>query len=315
MTTSPTEEEVQAFFAVLSNWGRWGDHDRIGTLNLITAEKRRQAAALVREGLTVSCAWDIRPNAMSANASFGTPAQRYMVMTCCEPFDGDGRGAMASEWFGMVYHGLEITHLDALSHMAWDGHLYNGVPVSSQTPARGATELAVIEAAGGIVSRGLLLDIPALTGRPWLDPGEPVRPADLDAACARQGVVVESGDVVLLHTGFARRRRELGMGAAIAREGYPGWHASALPWLRAHGAAAIGTDTATDVQPSGYARVPTPVHYVGIVAMGLWLIYNCDLVELAETCERLQRWAFLFVLTGLRLRGGTGSPANPLAIL
>jgi kynurenine formamidase len=269
----------------------------------------------VREGLTVSCAWDIRPNALSANAPFGTPAQRYMVMTCCEPFDGGGRGAMASEWVGMLYHGVETTHLDALSHMAWDGHLYNGVSVSSQTPTRGATELSVVEAAGGIVSRGLLLDIPALTERPWLDPGEPVRPADLDAACARQGAVVESGDVVLLHTGFARRRRETGMGAAIAREGYPGWHASALPWLRAHGVAAIGTDTATDVQPSGYARVPTPVHYVGIVAMGLWLIDNCDFVELAETCERLQRWAFLFVLTGLRLRGGTGSPANPLAIL
>jgi len=77
-------------------------------------------------------------------------AQRYMVMTCCELFAGDGRGAMASEWLAMRYHGLEITYLDALSHMAWDGHLYNGVPVSSQTLARGATELSVVEAAGGL---------------------------------------------------------------------------------------------------------------------------------------------------------------------
>jgi len=315
VTASASEAEVEGLFASMSNRGRWGEDDRLGTLNLITAEKRRQAATLVQEGLTVSCAWDIRPNAMSANASFGTPAQRYMVMTCCEPFGGDGRGAMASEWFGMLYHGVEITHLDALSHMAWDGQLYNGVPVSSQTPTSGATELSVVEAAGGIVSRGVLLDVPALTGRPWLEPAEPVRPADLDAACARQGVVVESGDVVLLHTGYARRRRELGMGMAISSEGYPGWHASTLPWLREHGVAAIGTDTATDVQPSGYTGVPTPVHYVGIVAMGLWLIDNCDFVELAQTCAQLGRWTFLFVLTGLRLRGGTGSPANPLAIL
>lgn len=289
VTASPSEAEVEGLFASMSNRGRWGEDDRLGTLNLITAEKRRQAATLVQEGLTVSCAWDIRPNAMSANASFGTPAQRYMVMTVGARWRPSGSGCCTT--------------------------LYNGVPVSSQTPTSGATELSVVEAAGGIVSRGVLLDVPALTGRPWLEPAEPVRPADLDAACARQGVVVESGDVVLLHTGYARRRRELGMGMAISSEGYPGWHASTLPWLREHGVAAIGTDTATDVQPSGYTGVPTPVHYVGIVAMGLWLIDNCDFVELAQTCAQLGRWTFLFVLTGLRLRGGTGSPANPLAIL
>src|SRR5258705_8617317 len=98
---------------------------------------------------------------------------------------------MASEWFGMAYHGLEITHLDALSHMAWDGRLYNDVPVNSQAPATGATELSVTEARAGIFGRGVLLDIPALTSRRWLEPGEPVRAETLDAACARQGVEIE----------------------------------------------------------------------------------------------------------------------------
>src|SRR5207249_1111015 len=120
--------------------------------------------------------------------------------------------------------------------------------------------------------------------------------------------------ILLLHTGFARRRREVGMRRAIASDGYPGWHASTLPWLRDHRVAAIGADTANDVQPSGYRGLPTPVHYVGIVAMGLWLIDNCDLCELAATCNRLGRWTFLFMLSGLRLRGGTGSPVNPIAM-
>jgi kynurenine formamidase len=173
----------------------------------------------------------------------------------------------------------------------------------------------VTEAAAGAVGRGVLLDIPALENVPWLEPGHPVRAGDLDAACARQGITVEPGDIVLLHTGFARRRRELGLRDPIGPAGYPGWHASALPWLHERDVAMIGCDTATDVQPSGYERVPTPVHYVGIVAMGLWLIDNCDLQELAAHCERLQRWTFLFMLSGLRVRGGTGSPVNPIAVL
>jgi kynurenine formamidase len=313
--SQPSEDEVESYFTRLSNWGRWGRDDTLGTLNLITDDARRKAAALVRDGIAVSCGWDIRPNQPSANAALGTPPQRYMTMTCNEPFEAEGRGAMAAEWFGMLFHGLEVTHLDALSHMAWDGRFYNGLPVERQTPTVGARDLAVTDAARGIIGRGVLLDIPALSGRRWLEPGEAVRPEQLDEACARQHVDVEPGDIMLLHTGFARRRRQLGMRAAIAADGYPGWHASTLPWVHEHQVAAIAADTANDARPSGYKRVPNPVHYVGIVAMGLWLIDNCDLDELVDTCARLDRWTFLFTVSGLRLRGGTGSPVNPIALL
>jgi kynurenine formamidase len=310
----PSENEVEGYFTTLSNWRRFGTDDRLGTLNLITDASRRAAAALVTEGITVSCAWDIRPNRPSANATLGTPPQRYMALTCCEPFEADGRGAMAAEWFGMLFHGLDVTHLDALSHMAWDSSFYNGVAVDRQSPAGGSLELAVTDVATGIVGRGVLLDIPVLTDRTWLEPGEAVRPRQLDEACTRQGVTIEPGDIVLLHTGFAQRRRDLGLHASIASEGYPGWHAACLPWLHERQVAAIAADTANDARPSGYHKVPTPVHYVGIVAMGLWLIDNCDLAELAQTCTRLRRWSFLFIASGLRLRGGTGSPVNPIAM-
>jgi kynurenine formamidase len=310
----PSEDEVEGYFTTLSNWQRFGPHDRLGTLNFITGASRRSAAASVTEGITVSCAWDIRANRPSANATLGTPPQRYMALTCREPSEPDGRGAMAAEWFGMLFHGLDVTHLDALSHMAWDGSFYNGVPVDSQSPADGSLELAVTDAAKGIVGRGVLLDIPVLTGRTWLEPGEAVQPHQLEEACARQGVAIEAGDIVILHTGFAQRRRDLGLNASILSGGYPGWHAACLPWLHRHQVAAIAADTANDARPSGYHRVPTPVHYIGIVAMGLWLIDNCDLTELAQTCTRLGRWTFQFIASGLRLRGGTGSPVNPIAI-
>jgi len=310
----PSEEAVEGYFTTLSNWRRFGPDDRLGTLNFITDARRRAAAALVTEGITVSCAWEIRPNRPSPNAALGTPPQRYMARTCGEPFDADGRGAMAAEWFGMLFHGLDVTHLDALSHMAWDGSFYNGVPVDRQSPAGGSLELAVTDAPTGIVGRGVLLDIPALTDRPWLEPGEAVRPHQLGDACARQAVAIEPGDIVVLHTGFAQRRRDLGLHASIESEGYPGWHAACLPWLHKRQVAAIAADTANDARPSGYHDVPTPVHYVGIVAMGLWLIDNCDLADLAQMCTRLRRWTFLFIASGLRLRGGTGCPVNPIAM-
>lgn len=311
----PRESEVLRYFESLSNWGRWGADDTLGTLNFISPETRRRAAALVREGIAVSCAFDIRPNQPSVNATLATPPQRYMAVTCDTPTFEGGRGAMAAEWFGMLFHGHDVTHVDALSHMSWDGQLYNGVHAGRVTPLRGATSHAITDAATGIVGRGVLIDAPALTGRPWLEPGEGIFPEHLDAACARQGVTVVEGDIVLLHTGFARRRREAKFQEPMTERGYPGWHAAALPWLHEHRVAAIGADTPNDVRPSGYDEVSDPIHYVGIVAMGLWLIDNCDLTELASTCDRLQRWTFEFIVAGLRMRGGTGSPVNPIALL
>lgn len=314
-SNDPSEQVVLDYSHTLSNWGRWGADDRLGTLNLITPVHRQRAASLANEGITISCGLDIRPNRASKNATLGTPPQRYMAMTCDRPFGDGSRVGVAAEWVGMLYHGVEITHLDALSHVAWDGHLFNGVPSDAVTALGGATRLAVTDAARGIVGRGVLVDVPALGGRRWLEPGEAVRPADLDAACARQGLVVGEGDVVLLHTGQIARRHHVASRSPVLAEGNPGWHASVLPWLHARSVAAIGADVANDVRPSGYPAIPDPIHSVGIVAMGLWLIDNCDLTELAATCEELGRWEFLFVLAGLRLEGGTGSPVNPLAIL
>src|SRR5437763_13229819 len=92
-----------------------------------------------------------------------------------------------------------------------------------------------------------------------------------------------------------------------------GWHAACLPRLRERGAAVMGSDTANDVSPSGYSRIALPVHVIGLVAMGLWLVDNCDLEELATTCESLSRWEFLLSVSPLRLTGLTGSAVNPIA--
>jgi kynurenine formamidase len=222
------------------------------------------------------------------------------------------RGGGAMEHIGLAYHGYTVTHLDALSHIFWDKRMYNGVPADAVTSFTGATTHAVTAAREGIVTRGVLLDVTA--DRDWLAPGEGVFPDALEAAEARQGVRVEAGDVLLLRTGHARRVREAGP-YDVRAEGRPGLHVSALPWVHEREVAAIAADTACGCMPNPeYPSMHDPVHAVGIVAMGLWLIDNCDLEMLRDTCQRLGRWEFQFVLSPLRVVGGTGSPANPLAI-
>ena len=323
MTNPATEAEVLRWFESLSNWGRWGDNDQLGTLNLIDASHRRKAAEMVVEGASVSCAWDISTN-LQVGDHFGPP-QRHMLMTgegladphrVTQPHPVPGvdtsRAAGAVEYFGCVFHGVNITHLDALSHVFWDRKSYNGKPAELVNAVFGATNLAVTGIRDGIFTRGVLIDVPALRKVDWLEPGEAIFPEDLEAAEKAQGVRVSTGDVVLLRTGYARRKRE--HGAVPPQNGQAGWHAACLPWLHERGVAAIGCDTAQDVVPSGYAQVALPLHLIGIVAMGLWLFDNCDLEALAATCARLRRWEFCFTVAPLRIEGGTGSPVNPLAI-
>ena len=315
MPTPPTEAQVLQMMSQLSNWGRWGDDDQLGTLNHITPDVRKAAAALVSEGVPVSCAWDIE-NVHQPDHAMGTP-QRFMVATgesaAAVAKRGVSRMAGAMEFFGLVYHGYAITHLDGLCHIFWDGQMYNGQPAHLVNSTAGATHHAITELRDGIVTRGVMLDIAALKGVDWMEPGEGVFPEDLEAAEERQGVRVQAGDAVLLRTGYGKRKRQVGR-EALLETGFPGWHAAALPWLHERGAAVIGADTATDVNPSGYEQLRIPVHAVGIVHMGLWLMDNMQLEDLADACNRYGRHAFQFVLSPLRIIGGTGSPANPLAI-
>jgi kynurenine formamidase len=313
--SAPTESDVLGYLETLSNWGRWGADDQLGTLNHVTPEKRRQAAALVSEGVSVSCAWDIETTPQPDHA-MGTP-QRHMVGTGEGLLDPDRPGGPAKfggamEFIGLVYHGFSVTHLDGLCHIFWEGKMYNGVPAAKVTAGQGATHHAITALAQGIVTRGVLLDVARAKGVDWLDPGYGVTPEDLDAAAAAQGVTIEPGDAVLLRTGYGKKKRETGRDA-LPRVPFPGWHASALPWIHGHDIAMIGADTAQDASPSGY-KLPLPVHLVGIVGMGLWLIDNMNLEEVAAACAQYNRWTFQFVLAPLRVQGGTGSPANPLAV-
>ncbi|GAB2604089.1 cyclase family protein [Kribbella endophytica] len=310
--TMPTQDDVLGYFDRLSNWGRWGDDDELGTLNLITDDVRLAAARAVRHGRSVSCGWEVAVPEEMERSTTACPCAAEMpgAEHMPELFHNDRRWGFSNEKLGIFFHGNTITHLDSPCHLFWDGKMYNGRSHSLVNAETGSGWAAVTAAANGIVTRGVLLDVAAVREVEWLEPGEGVTPDDLEEAERRQGVRVGSGDAVLLRTGYGRARHSGGVAGGLTQAG---WHASCLPWLHEREVAVIGADTPQDVQPSGYADVLMPVHAVSLVAMGLWLLDNCDLEACAATAAELGQWDFQLALAPLRLAGTSGSPANPIA--
>ena len=178
--------------------------------------------------------------------------------------------------------------------------------------AHGATRLGIHQLHNGIVTRGVLLDIPAVRGVEALEPGEPIFPEDLEAAEQRAGLRVREGDALLIRTGRWSWRATHGPWELATRAA--GLDAACLAWLRARDVATLGSDGVSDVLPSRVEGVGMPIHEIAIVALGLHLMDNLDLEALATACTDEGRWEFLFVVAPLVLRRGTASPVNPIAV-
>jgi kynurenine formamidase len=303
------DPEVERLLSTLSNWGRWGSEDQLGTLNHITAKSRQLALKTVRTGETVSCSRDISPRHSKENPD---PLLHHMIVS------GEGapdRGAgIAADWLGLAFHGYSVTHLDSLSHLFWNKQSYNGRPADDVSTVSGAATGSVEVARNGVVTKGVLLDLAGARGQEWLDPGEVLTPADLERAEREQGVTVGRGDMLLIRTGRDARRAVKGP-IHPDHEGVAGLHFSCLPYFHEREIAVLGSDAVHDALPSGVSGFEMPIHTVALVAMGLWLLDNAHLDELARLCSDRGSWEFLAILAPLLLKRSTGSPVNPLAVL
>ena len=298
-----TKADIDRWMTELSNCGRWGKDDQLGTLNLITPAKRRQAAALAKEGVAVSLARETSKDKQVDNPD---PYQHTMHYTGAKPL-----GQFSLDSFGVSYHGFQHSHMDALSHMFWDGKMYNGFSQAEVTN-QGAGKLAITNVSNGIFTRGVLVDLPWLLGADYLEPDKAVSPEDLDAWEKKSGVRIQAGDVVLFRTG--RWARRAAKGPWNISEQSAGLHARCARWIKQRDAAAVGSDAATDFLPSGIDGVTHPMHQLIIIAMGTHIFDNLDLEDLAREAGNRRRWDFLFTAAPIRIAGGTGSPLNPVAV-
>jgi kynurenine formamidase len=303
-----TSAEFDALFRRLRDATVWGPDDRRGALNNLTPSHVLAAVGEVRSGHTVSLAAPIETVAAQDNPN---PCSHEMAGEAGDPAAAPGLH-FAMDSVAMNVHGNADSHIDALCHVIYDGALYNGVDPGTTTPAEG-TVLSIDVARDGIVGRGVLLDIPRVRGVSWLEPGDHVTAADLEAAERAQHVRMRTGDLLFVRVGHRRRRDELGAwNAAQARAGL---HPTALSLLAERGIAALGSDGNNDTAPSTTAGVDFPIHVLAINAMGLHLLDYLQFEELVPLCEQADRWTFLCVIAPLRLPSATGSPVNPIAIL
>ncbi|MEE8325407.1 MAG: cyclase family protein [candidate division NC10 bacterium] len=297
-----TEQDVDRWMTELSNWGRWGKDDQLGAVNLITPQKRKQAAALVREGISISLA---RPLDKEKAVDNPNPLEHVMIRNGIDHPDRS-----SADSYSISYHGGVHTHLDALSHFYHRGKMYNGFSQQEVT-REGAAKLDVLTLQDGILTRAVLIDLPRLKGVPYLEAGIPIYPEDLEAWEKKTGVRVSSGDVVLVRTG--RWVRRAAVGPFTSASGMAGLHASSARWFRQRDVAMVGTDGVTDVRPSGIEDSVFPLHRLLLVGMGVHILDNLDLDELSRTAARLDRWDFLLTLGPMPVEGGTGAPVNPIA--
>jgi kynurenine formamidase len=314
MKTTPrpvSKAEFDKLFQTVCNWGRWGSDDERGTLNYVAAEHVRRAAALVRSGRSVSMAVPVNTTAGPDNPR---PAVHYMVQNY-DIHSDLGEPQFCTDFLASEFHGDCHTHIDALCHIAYQGKLYNGKPASAVT-SHGPTLQDITAFAHGIVGRGVLLDIPRLRGVKWLEPGEAVTRAELEAAEKAQGVRLNEGDIFVFRTGHHRRRLELGpWNNGYDGEGKAGLHVDTILMLHERKVAAFLPDGDGETVPSNVEGVAYPIHALQIAAMGMVCADSLQFEELVEVCEEEKRWEFLVVAAPLRLPRGTGSLFNPIAIL
>jgi len=294
----------------LSNWGRWGPDDQRGALNLITPEKTRQAAQLVRDGVTVSLAHFVSEEEAIDSQTFG-PTEHWM--TSVDPATGMPRFALDAISFSL--HDGQLSHLDALCHYRTrepiDGEylIFNGY--QQNLDADGCKDLAIDRMGPGYVTRGVLVDIPRLRGVEWLEPSTPIFVSDLEAWEEYAGVRVGPGDALLVRTGrWAKRAAE---GPWQYGQGGAGLHASVIPWLHARGVSLLVGDAVNDVQPSGVEGLARPVHQMTQVTIGLPIVDNGYLEDVAREAAARGRWEFQVSWQIPTIIGGTAAPFNALA--
>ena len=301
------QETYREIGARLSNWARWGPDDERGTTNLITPERVVAAAALVRTGKIFDLGIPFASDGPQPGGARINPVHLMRDTGANQDFPGGFH--FTDDYIFMPLQ--SASQWDGLSHVYYDDLLYNGYPASDVGP-RGATRLAIDKQAKGIAGRGVLLDIAALKGVEWLDRGYAITPADLDEACAKQGVEVGPGDILLFRTGWRRLFTSTG-DAARFMDGEPGLGLACAEWLRERDVAAVASDNwAIEVLPSE-GEHKFAVHCVLIRDMGMSLGEMLDFEELAADCAADGVYEFFFAGPPIKFALAVGSPINPLA--
>lgn len=311
-----TIDEIISVAERRRNWGRWGPNDEIGTLNYIQQSEIVAAAGLVRQGKVISCGLPYDESGPQSGVNGRVNPIHQMIAT------GSDAKVGAQDWIpglryadDTIYMPLQCgTQWDGLSHVFYDGAMYNGHPMEAVT-SEGASVNAIDKMKDKVVGRGVLLDIPRSEGKDWLLPGDGISAEMLDACADSQGIEIRRGDIALVRTGHIAQVRNQGEWGTYAGGDAPGIDLTGAEWVCEHEIAALATDTwGMEVRPNEVDGLTQPLHVVLIVNAGLLVGEIFDLEALAEDCAADGVYEFLFVGPPLAFTKAVGSPLNPLAL-
>ena len=305
---SPTKKKYDEIFYKISNKGRWGPDDKLGTINYISSDKLLSALKIPSRGISVSLSFDISQDSSQINLSKFDQVTQYAH----EPSSIEHNGYnWALDEYKIAYHGFTVSHMDGLGHLSQDKKLYNDYDAASLN-SKGYDQLGIENYNEGIISRGILIDIPLLHNKNFLKAGTVVTIDDILEFEKKYGVKIQKGDIVLIRTGRWNQKRTKG-----------DWDASSLAaglnydvpiLLSEREVAVLGSDGTNDVQPSPIPEEGSPIHKLTLVAMGMPLLDNLNLEDIAKESIRQNSWEFLLCIQPLRFKKGTGSPVNAVAI-
>ncbi len=275
MQAQTSKQTFAELMRELSNWGRWGEDDEKGSLNLITAKKRVEAARLVKKGVSVSLAHPLEKKLGPRNYH---PLHHEMNILSLSP-----TSVVSTDRIAISYHGIVHSHLDALCHIFHDEKMYNGFPQAEVT-AEGCFKNAVTQAKNGILTRGVLIDFADLYEVQTLQAGYALKADDFERWALKTGTQIKPGDALFIRTGRWRDKTE--------QLAFAGLDVSAVKWLKGKDIAIIGSDTSLEVWPSRVEGEFIPIHKLIMVSMGMMMFDNLDLSALSEEAKKQDRWDF-----------------------
>lgn len=307
-----SQAQLDRWFTELSNWGRWGKNDQMGTLNFITVQKRLQAIGLARKGVVVSMQKKV-PLMPAPPEQQGNDIPRGVMFyeihfRTIPPGDIHHNDGYSGEVQRYNPHG-GYTHVDALCHDSdGKGRIYNGYDLKSSVSETAGCLKNGLGAwpQGGIITRGVLIDMTRLKAPHTA--GAPVTVKDIEAWEKQANVHVSSGDALFVYNpGPAMKNGQPSRG---------GFDLSVLPWMKARSVALTsGFYSTPGAAWSGQvAGVWSADHRLVLAAMGMPLLDSPELKPLSEEAARQNRWEFMLIVAPAAVPGGTGQLVNPLAV-
>lgn len=310
-----TRTDLDAMAAKVSNWGRWGADDQIGTLNHVTPEAIRAAAALIKKGRTISLGLDFQFNGPQSGWGGRFNPIHTMLATGTDAVAGtqDHLGLRYAD--DMITMPLQCgTQWDALGHIFYGDKMWNGYD-ARLVDSTGAKKNGIEQTKSKMVGRGVLLDVARFKGGHSLAPGYGISSEDLDACARSQGVEIKRGDFVIVRTGHMEHCQDQGSWGTYAGGDAPGLRFETCEWIHRKEIAAICSDTwGCEVRPNESHSIGQPWHWVVIPMIGITMGEIFELRELADDCLADGVYEFFFCAPSLPITGGVGSPINPIVI-